>query len=163
MRHVCTYHGCTSRKPKNMQATTHIAKFTGPTWGPPGYCRPQMGPMLAAWTLLSGYLLSNPQQLYAWHTRFRHIPLTDSVPSKWNWGFLIRLEYNLEFYSLSKSNYENISRRLIAGEWKLNLATWQTAKLGTENSKDFFVVVWYRSISPFAVLCISEARFFKQS
>ena len=25
----------------------------GPTWGPPGSCRPQMGPMLAPWTLLS--------------------------------------------------------------------------------------------------------------
>ena len=32
----------------------HIAKFMGPTWGPPGSCRPQMGPMLAPWTLLSG-------------------------------------------------------------------------------------------------------------
>ena len=26
----------------------------GPTWGPPGPCRSQMGPMLATWTLLSG-------------------------------------------------------------------------------------------------------------
>ena len=26
----------------------------GPTWGPPGSCRPQMGLMLAPWTLLSG-------------------------------------------------------------------------------------------------------------
>ena len=26
----------------------------GPTWGPSGSCRPQMGPMLAPWTLLSG-------------------------------------------------------------------------------------------------------------
>ena len=26
----------------------------GPSWGPPGFCRPQMGPMLAPWTLLSG-------------------------------------------------------------------------------------------------------------
>ena len=34
--------------------TTQIAKFMGPTWGPPGSCRPQMGPMLAPWTLLSG-------------------------------------------------------------------------------------------------------------
>ena len=33
-----------------------IAKFMGPTWGPPGSCRPQMGPMLALWTLLSGTL-----------------------------------------------------------------------------------------------------------
>ena len=31
---------------------TQIAKFMGPTWGPPGSCRPQM---LAPWTLLSGY------------------------------------------------------------------------------------------------------------
>ena len=31
-----------------------IANFMGPTWGPPGSCRPQMGPMLAPWTLLSG-------------------------------------------------------------------------------------------------------------
>ena len=32
-----------------------IARFMGPTWGPTGSCRPQMGPMLAPWTLLSGY------------------------------------------------------------------------------------------------------------
>ena len=34
--------------------SSQIAKFMGPTWGPPGSCRPQMGPMLAPWTLLSG-------------------------------------------------------------------------------------------------------------
>ena len=28
----------------------------GPTWGPPVSCRPQMGPMLAPWALLSGKL-----------------------------------------------------------------------------------------------------------
>ena len=33
--------------------TSQIAKFMGPTWRPPGSCRPQMGPMLAPWTLLS--------------------------------------------------------------------------------------------------------------
>ena len=33
--------------------STQIARFMGPTWGPPGSCRPQMGPMLAPWTLLS--------------------------------------------------------------------------------------------------------------
>ena len=35
--------------------TTQIAKFIGPTWCPPGSCRPQVGPMLAPWTLLSGH------------------------------------------------------------------------------------------------------------
>ena len=33
---------------------TQIARLMGPTWGPPGACRPQMVPMLAPWTLLSG-------------------------------------------------------------------------------------------------------------
>ena len=32
---------------------TQIAKFMGPTWGPHGSCRPQVGPTLAPWTLLS--------------------------------------------------------------------------------------------------------------
>ena len=30
-----------------------IARFMGPTWGPPGACWPQVGPMSAPWTLLS--------------------------------------------------------------------------------------------------------------
>ena len=37
-----------------MRWTSHKTKFMGPTWVPPGSCRPQMGPMLAPWTLLSG-------------------------------------------------------------------------------------------------------------
>ena len=36
-----------------------LTKFIGPTWGPPGSCRPQMGPMLASWTLLSGWSCSD--------------------------------------------------------------------------------------------------------
>ena len=40
--------------------TSQIAKFMGSTWGPPGSCRPQMGPMMAPWTLLSGLLSTGP-------------------------------------------------------------------------------------------------------
>ena len=36
----------------------------GPTWGPPGPCRSQMGPMLAPWTLLSGMV--TPAQDHTW-------------------------------------------------------------------------------------------------
>ena len=32
-------------------AITQIARFMGPTWDPPGSCRPQVGPMLAPQTL----------------------------------------------------------------------------------------------------------------
>ena len=42
---------------------TPIAKFMGPTWGPSGSCRPQMGPILATWILLSGYLWLVPTWL----------------------------------------------------------------------------------------------------
>ena len=34
--------------------SSQITKFMGPTWGPPGSCRPQMVPMLVPRTLLSG-------------------------------------------------------------------------------------------------------------
>ena len=36
---------------------SQVAKFMGPTWGPPGSCRPQVGPMLTPWTLLSAIAL----------------------------------------------------------------------------------------------------------
>ena len=36
------------------QNTPEIVKFMGPAWGPPGSCRPQIGPMLAPWNLFSG-------------------------------------------------------------------------------------------------------------
>ena len=40
------------------------SRLMGPTWGPPGSCRPQMGPMLAPWTLLSGSLPLGMQTCY---------------------------------------------------------------------------------------------------
>ena len=40
------------------RVTYQIARFMGPTWGPPGSCRPQMCPILAPWTLLSGIFLT---------------------------------------------------------------------------------------------------------
>ena len=50
--------------------TSQIAKFMGPTWGPPGSCRPQMGPMLAPWTLLSGLSRTPHHVMYAHSLRF---------------------------------------------------------------------------------------------
>ena len=43
------------KKPLDFLGTwPQITKFMGPTQSPSGSCRPQMGPMLAPWTLLSG-------------------------------------------------------------------------------------------------------------
>ena len=44
-------------QPAAHRNASQIARFMGPTWGPPRSCRPQMGPVLAPWTLLSGVLL----------------------------------------------------------------------------------------------------------
>ena len=46
-----------------VSVATQIAKSMGRTWGPPGSCRPQMGPMLAPWTLLPGYSWLNHGKL----------------------------------------------------------------------------------------------------
>ena len=40
----------------NLDKPALIARFMGPTWGPSGADRPQVGPMLAPWTFLSGRL-----------------------------------------------------------------------------------------------------------
>ena len=40
-----------------------IAELMGPTRGPPWSCRPQMGPMLAPWPLLSGTLMNKYSEL----------------------------------------------------------------------------------------------------
>ena len=53
---TCCLHG-TKPLPEQI-LTSQIAKSMGPTWGPPGSCRPEMGPMLAPWTLLSGLPLT---------------------------------------------------------------------------------------------------------
>ena len=45
---------CAARPHPNINKTSQIAKFMGPSWGPPGSCRPHMGLMLVSWTLLSG-------------------------------------------------------------------------------------------------------------
>ena len=54
----------------NLIITSQIAKFMGPTWAPPGPYRPQMSPMLAPWTLLSGMVAhESVRQRYIWVSR----------------------------------------------------------------------------------------------
>ena len=43
------------------------AKFVGPTWGPPGARRTQVGPMLAIWNLLPGKLNCNSHSFTCVH------------------------------------------------------------------------------------------------
>ena len=56
------------------QRTSQIAYFMGPTWGPPGSCRSQMGPMLVPWTLPSA--VSKPRITRHYGDLNRWIPRT---------------------------------------------------------------------------------------
>ena len=44
-------------KQKSYIYNSQKAKFMGPTWGPPGSCRPQLGPLLAPWIFLSAIVI----------------------------------------------------------------------------------------------------------
>ena len=74
---TCIYHSGTnktlpSRPPNHLMMTQftwptdvcawfQIANFMGPIWGPPGSCRPQMGPMLAHEPCYKGYHAPPPR------------------------------------------------------------------------------------------------------
>ena len=51
---------CSANYMVTFTGTTLIVRFLGPTWGPPGANRTQVVPMLATWTLLSGYIYNSP-------------------------------------------------------------------------------------------------------
>ena len=78
---------CVPVGPIDNKSTSQIAKFMGPTWGPPGSCRPQVGPMLAPWSLLSGFgsdngLAPNRHQSIIWSNdclAYWHIYIRPSV------------------------------------------------------------------------------------
>ena len=58
-----------------------------PTWGPPGSCRPQMGPMLASWSLPSG----------PWYRHF-HEPKGEEI----SFGRISKISVNSFVIHLSK-------------------------------------------------------------
>ena len=70
-----------------------IAKFIGPTWGPPGSCWPQMGPMLAPWTLLSGSWMGSIS-----NRLFQLSSFVLEIPCAWN-GWIGSLSTRISFYS----------------------------------------------------------------
>ena len=79
--------------PSFLRITTQIAKFMGSTWDPPGACRPQMGPMLAPWTLLYGelgvYIWTIPYECPGSMARRPHSAIRYSSSSIfWRWQYL---------------------------------------------------------------------------
>ena len=61
---------------------TQIAKFMGPTWGPPGSSRPQMGPTLLPGTLLSGYIFYAARPI-TWQSGLYSVPWNNYLYGNW--------------------------------------------------------------------------------
>ena len=73
---------CTCIMPKflsslHLRIYSLVTRYMGPTWGPPGSCRPQMGPMLAPLILLSGLAPNGTKCRYT--TNFVNSVLVDSL------------------------------------------------------------------------------------
>ena len=119
-----------------------IAKFMGPTWGPPGSCRPQMGPMLAPWTLLSGMASTvlaciNCMIAYATTAFFGGVMKlidgfdVDSNHNEWYFAWNFRFDspctfailWNISVLILQK-NSEHLHARCSDERWNLNLTLW---------------------------------------
>ena len=69
----------------NLPFTTNvpqIARFMGPTWGPPGSCRPQMGPMLAPRTLLSRVIYDGHCQAKITNPCLRPLKINTAIPER---------------------------------------------------------------------------------
>ena len=78
---------------------TLISRFIGPTWGPSGADRTQMGPMLAQWTLLSG-VVSPTQKMNLIHLHISSDGAFCTSHNVWNqedtfsWRIVIDVHYN---------------------------------------------------------------------
>ena len=77
-----------------LKTVPQIARIMGPTWGPPGSCRPQIDPMMAPWSLLSGTLVENPLVRWILHSAIvgivvkiilRFAGVADDILSIWFW------------------------------------------------------------------------------
>ena len=91
-----------------------VAKFTRPASAPPGSYRPQMGPMLAPWTLLSGVYLWDLCISYGASHRWPVVVQQRQIISI-SWRFQEKSNYSsVDFeYSLMDSLYPCISDMLL--------------------------------------------------
>ena len=93
----------------------------GPTWGPPGSCRPQMGPMLAPRTLLWGKV---------WVTYVHPTPRTHITPHPMLVNFLVifgRCHDNASAVITVEYRYYSADKQIFLPKQKLGKLTTRTS------------------------------------
>ena len=86
---------------------TLITRFMGPTWGPSGADRTQVGPMLALWTLLSGeYACENSSEKYIQNI-FTAVMIMIQLPPRLYFHFIL----NTWSVMKSSSSHQLFQRR----------------------------------------------------
>ena len=145
-----------------------IAKFMGPTWGPPGSCRTQMGPMLAQYLAIrdtnqvtwTGWIYCAPR--YTW---WRHqmetfsallalcagnSPVPVNSPHKGQWRGPLMFSFICVSINDWVNNREAGDLRRHRGHYDVNVMIPRNVQ--TVGALLCFIVVWYKSI------CRTESR-----
>ena len=97
----------------------------GPTWGPSGADRTQVGPMLAQWTLLYGYLI------------FKWIVVTS--PKEWFSGQHALLP-------------EAVYVQMLTNSWEWAIDLWQTSCLGHRHYNDVIMSTMASQITSVSIV-----------
>ena len=98
--------------PVFVMAASQTTRFMGPTWSPPGPCGPQVGPMLAPWTLLSGmlytmssYIVQCYKETQLWSLCKCHTQITKAIMLHVNISPLISNKWTLHDLSLRPASF----------------------------------------------------------
>ena len=117
-----------------------MARFMGPTWGPSEADRTQVGPMLASWTLLSGWL-------------WRYTPVFLN-PSHTGIETMLQPIYDHKIRRIAYKSLTNRAIDLRSRGWSYEQiwsqqGRWSCSKLGTHDYKSLKIANrWYMIVRP---------------
>ena len=84
---------------------TQIARFMWPTWDSPGSCGPQVGPMLAPWTLLSESTVTSQETEFSWPQYVIYNSPMRVKSGLFLWNQILSVPYLILLHAMSSYNF----------------------------------------------------------